>query len=58
MENRMTGRRFFASLRMTSSLAVILSEAKNLDIAPTHQIGTDSILCFSLDYGIHIVYNR
>ena len=34
--------RFFASLRITASELVILSEAKNLDTALTHQIGTDS----------------
>jgi hypothetical protein len=30
------------SFRMTSNELVILSEAKNVDTAPTHQIGTDS----------------
>ena len=30
------------SFRMTANELVILSEAKNLDTAPTHQIGTDS----------------
>jgi hypothetical protein len=42
MGNYVVAQRFFASLRMTANELVILSEAKNLDTAPTHQIGTDS----------------
>jgi len=45
MENYMAARKILQSLcsfRMTPNELVILSEAKNLDKAPTHYIGTDS----------------
>jgi len=42
MENRMAAWRFFASLRMTATELVILSEAKNLNTTATHYIGIDS----------------